>query len=59
LGCATGQSCAPQAPLLETLRQRAREQRVTLLYGARDPHRNHAIVLGAVLRRARAAASRR
>lgn len=36
---------------LQTLRQRARRQRVTLLYAARDPHVNHAVVLQAVLRR--------
>src|SRR5215469_15595052 len=40
-----------QAPLLQTLRQRARRQRVTLLYGARDPRVNHAVVLRDVLRR--------
>ena len=42
-----------QTPLLQSLRQRARGERVTLLYGARDPHRNHAIVLREVLRGAR------
>jgi uncharacterized protein YeaO (DUF488 family) len=36
---------------LQVLRQRARRQRVTLLYAARDPHVNHAVVLQAVLRR--------
>jgi uncharacterized protein YeaO (DUF488 family) len=41
-----------QAPMLEALRQRARQQRVTLLYGARDPRRNHALVLCKVLREA-------
>jgi uncharacterized protein YeaO (DUF488 family) len=40
-----------QAPLLQTLRQRARQQRVTLLYAARDTRVNHAIVLRDVLRR--------
>src|SRR5215831_9698681 len=40
-----------QAPLLQQLRQRARAQRVTLLYGARDPRVNHAVVLRDVLRR--------
>jgi len=39
------------AAALQSLRQRARRQRVTLLYAARDPHVNHAIVLQAVLRR--------
>jgi uncharacterized protein YeaO (DUF488 family) len=41
-----------QAPLLQTLRQRARRQRVTLLYGARDTRFNQATVLREVLRRA-------
>lgn len=36
---------------LQKLRQRARRQRVTLLYAARDPHVNHALVLRAVLQR--------
>ena len=36
---------------LQALRQRARRQRVTLLYAARDPSVNHAVVLQAVLRR--------
>jgi uncharacterized protein YeaO (DUF488 family) len=40
-----------QAPMLEALRQRARQQRVTLLYAARDPRRNHALVLREVLRK--------
>jgi uncharacterized protein YeaO (DUF488 family) len=40
-----------QAALLQTLRQRARRQRVTLLYGARDTHLNQATVLREVLRR--------
>jgi len=41
-----------QAPMLEALRQRARQQRLTLLYAARDPRRNHALVLRDVLRKA-------
>jgi uncharacterized protein YeaO (DUF488 family) len=44
-----------QAPLLQQLRQRARQQRVTLLYGARDNRVNHAVVLRDVLRRSPAA----
>jgi uncharacterized protein YeaO (DUF488 family) len=36
---------------LQSLRQRAARQRVTLLYGARDPLRNHALVLRDVLRK--------
>jgi uncharacterized protein YeaO (DUF488 family) len=48
-----------QVPLLQSLRQRACGERVTLLYGARDPHRNHAIVLREILRRARTASSSR
>ena len=40
-----------QAPLLQALRQRARQQRVTLLYAARDTRVNHAVVLRDVLRR--------
>jgi uncharacterized protein YeaO (DUF488 family) len=48
-----------QAPLLQQLRQRARQQRVTLLYGARDPRVNHAVVLRDVLRRSPAAKRRR
>jgi uncharacterized protein YeaO (DUF488 family) len=40
-----------QAPLLQTLRQRARRQRVTLLYAARAARVNHATVLREVLRR--------
>jgi uncharacterized protein YeaO (DUF488 family) len=47
-----------QAPLLQQLRERARQQRVTLLYGARDPRVNHALVLRAVLRRASAPSAR-
>lgn len=41
-----------QAAQLQALRGRATQQRVTLLYGARDNHNNHAVVLRAVLRRA-------
>jgi uncharacterized protein YeaO (DUF488 family) len=49
-----------QAALLRTLRQRARRQRVTLLYAARDAHLNNATVLREVLRgRAPQAATRR
>jgi uncharacterized protein YeaO (DUF488 family) len=40
-----------QAPMLEALRQRARQQRLTLLYAARDPRRNHALVLRDLLRK--------
>ena len=40
-----------QASMLEALRQRARQQRLTLLYAARDPRRNHALVLRDVLRK--------
>ena len=40
-----------QAPALEALRQRAAQRRLTLLYGARDPRRNHAVVLRQVLLR--------
>ena len=36
---------------LEALRQRAAQQRVTLLYAAHDPRRNHAVVLRDVLRK--------
>jgi len=46
-----------QKTLLQSLRQRARRQRVTLLYAARDVRVNHAIVLGEVLRRSTRAAS--
>jgi uncharacterized protein YeaO (DUF488 family) len=35
--------------LLEMLRQRARHQRLTLLYGARDAQFNHAVVLREML----------
>jgi uncharacterized protein YeaO (DUF488 family) len=49
-----------QAALLRTLRQRARRQRVTLLYAARDAHLNNATVLREVLRgRALQTATRR
>jgi uncharacterized protein YeaO (DUF488 family) len=49
-----------QAALLRTLRQRARRQRVTLLYAARDAHLNNATVLREVLRgRAPQGATRR
>jgi uncharacterized protein YeaO (DUF488 family) len=49
-----------QSPLLQTLRQRARRQRVTLLYAARDARVNHATVLRELLRRqAPSAAPRR
>lgn len=34
-----------QAPALQLLRQRAAQQRVTLLYAAHDARRNHAVVL--------------
>ena len=40
-----------QAPLLQTLRQRARRQRVTLLYAARDARMNQGTVLRELLRR--------
>jgi len=40
-----------QTPLLQQLRQRARRQRVTLLYAARDPGMNNAVVLREVLAR--------
>jgi len=36
---------------LDALRERARQQPVTLLYGARDPHFNHATVLREVIDR--------
>ena len=42
---------APSAAL-QALRQRAAQQRVTLLYAAHDMRRNHAVVLREVLRRA-------
>jgi hypothetical protein len=49
-----------QAALLRTLRQRARRQRVTLLYAARDAYLNNATVLRDVLRgRAPQSATRR
>jgi uncharacterized protein YeaO (DUF488 family) len=41
-----------QEAQLQRLRQRARRQRVTLLYAARDTRVNHAAVLREVLRRA-------
>jgi uncharacterized protein YeaO (DUF488 family) len=48
------------AALLQTLRQRARRQRVTLLSAARDARLNHAMVLrGVLLRRAPQATPRR
>jgi uncharacterized protein YeaO (DUF488 family) len=40
------------AALLQPLRERATQQRVTLLYAARDPRINHALVLRSVLRTA-------
>jgi uncharacterized protein YeaO (DUF488 family) len=40
------------AALLQPLRERAMQQRVTLLYAARDPRINHALVLRSVLRAA-------
>jgi uncharacterized protein YeaO (DUF488 family) len=40
-----------QSVALQSLRQRARQQRVTLLYAAHDPRRNHALVLRDVLRK--------
>ena len=49
-----------QAPLLATLRQRARRQQLTLLYSARDVRLNQATVLREVLRdRAPQTAARR
>lgn len=44
------------AALLQPLRERAAQQRVTLLYAARDPRTNHALVLRNVLRAAAPAA---
>lgn len=41
-----------QSAALQSLRQRAKQQRVTLLYTARDPRRNHAVLLRNVLRKA-------
>jgi uncharacterized protein YeaO (DUF488 family) len=38
-----------QRALLESLRGRAQRQRVTLLYGSREPRINHAVVLREVL----------
>src|SRR3984893_1524669 len=40
-----------QAAALQALRQRATQQRVTLLYAAHDARRNHAVVLRDVLRK--------
>ena len=40
-----------QAPALQLLRQRAAQQRVTLLYAAHDARRNHAVVLRNLLRK--------
>ncbi len=34
---------------IQALRRTARRRRVTLLYGARDPKRNHALILKAVI----------
>jgi uncharacterized protein YeaO (DUF488 family) len=47
-----------QAALLQTLRERAAIQSVTLLYAAREPRINHALVLRDVLRSASPAARR-
>jgi uncharacterized protein YeaO (DUF488 family) len=44
-----------QSAALQSLRQRAQQQRVTLLYAASDPRRNHAVVLRDVLRKLNAA----
>jgi uncharacterized protein YeaO (DUF488 family) len=38
-------------PAIETLRKLGARKRVTLLYGARDPEVNHAVVLCSVLRK--------
>ena len=46
-----------QRAQLQTLQQRARRQRVTLLYAARDARVNHATVLRALLQRAQPAAA--
>jgi uncharacterized protein YeaO (DUF488 family) len=43
----------PHAKDLADLRSRATQQPVTLLYGARDPHFNHATVLREVIQRSR------
>lgn len=40
---------AAQRAQIEALRQAARERPVTLLYGARDPEHNHALVLREVI----------
>ena len=45
-------------PAVGELRKLARRQRVTLLYAARDPTVNHAVVLAAVLRGSRSAAAK-
>jgi uncharacterized protein YeaO (DUF488 family) len=47
------------ASALEALRERAARERVTLLYAARDPERNHARVLREVLRKQPRARGRR
>lgn len=47
-----------QRPLLQELRRRTRRQRVTLLYAARDPAMNNALVLREVLGRRPAARAR-
>jgi uncharacterized protein YeaO (DUF488 family) len=41
-----------QRAALQSLRQRAAGQRVTLLYAARDPRRNHALILRDLVRKA-------
>jgi uncharacterized protein YeaO (DUF488 family) len=41
-----------RTPELATLRQRAERERVTLLYGAKDPQVNHAVVLAEAIREA-------
>jgi uncharacterized protein YeaO (DUF488 family) len=46
-----------QAPLLQTLRQPARRERVTLLYAALNERVNHAVLLRETLRRAPRVAS--
>src|SRR5262249_40247328 len=47
-----------ESSLLQQLRQRARRQRVTLLYAASDPAANNAVVLREVLRRRPASRAR-
>jgi uncharacterized protein YeaO (DUF488 family) len=42
---------AAQDPKLRDLRRRAREGRLTLVYGARDTEHNDAVVLAEILRR--------